>query len=330
MMVDTTIDNIVNLLNLNCRSEIRDLILNNGFNRYLLYNYLNLVQDYIRFVKTEHLVSGIIFFYACVLYILHHENYDECISDVVDYNLLYILVDNLIDDPSSDRSFVIKQMTLAISDPSAYLTTNKESEDRIISTISEAAKIYQRLTSKHPNIKRTIVQLFSVEVSPIQFNKAFGTFDEYLKLTKSKGVYTMRVIPVMLNIIDTEAEKIGTCMQLIDDMMDVDEDKALNIETIATLSVNRGEKLDNLYLYLIETINSISNEYILFKFIYNIMASYIPARYPHNFSNRSSDAFSSHIKEYGLLGNLDVYSLIKSSIEKYIDEKQQQTVKPEL
>lgn len=73
-------------------------------------------------------------------------------------------------------------------------------------------------------------------------------------------------------------------MQLIDDSVDVIADQRNGIHTIATHELKTTGTLDNLWIDIINRINSIDSRFTIFIILYTIFAVYIPDRLPETYT----------------------------------------------
>jgi hypothetical protein len=266
----------------------------------LIHKYIELLLPYqdILGMKTNNLrepnclASGFIFFYGCMLYIMHFPDWGNYIYDIFLYNLLYLLVDNYLDDNRidiKDKELAINQMEELIQDPLLYkkmLLANP-----VLETI---AITYHKLIQKHPKCKDTLIKLFKMEVKSVQIQKdSFHHHNTYYNLAIAKGGYTIEVLSHMIpdaQILNKESYHIGTIMQLIDDSLDVIEDKNNGINTIATYHINIYGTLDLLWIDIIEKINRIDMGFPIFNIIYSLFVIYLPISL--------LECYSSEVKNY--------------------------------
>jgi len=263
----------------------------------LLRKYIELLRPYTEILGISHennnpreadcVASGIVFFYGCLFYIMHFENWGEHIEDIFLYNLLYILVDHYIDDINVDDSIkyrAISQMFILIEEPSSheYLPLI----DPVLKTI---AIVYDRLINRCPSTKPIIIKLFKAEIEGISIQRnSNNKRNKYYDIALCKGGYTMEVLQHIVGDKDPTITKasyeLGCIMQLIDDLNDVREDMKNNINTIATNDLKNHGILDNIWIDVVNRINSIDDRFTIFKVLYAIFAVYLPDRYPKNYS----------------------------------------------
>ena len=239
--------------------------------------------------ENDCLASGIIFFYGCLLYIMHFPDWHNYIESIYWYNILYLLVDHYIDDNSIDeevKKIAITQMSIIIKNPSLVTTINVV--DPILLTI---ANVYQKLITKHPATKKSIIQLFQAEIEGLDIqNNPACTEKEYYDIATKKGGYTMLVLYDIVSNTNEDLKNasyhIGTIMQLIDDGIDVLADKNKNINTIATYYLNDKKNLDDLWFHLIRLIDDIHPYFMSYKAVYMFFAVYIPDRLAECYSKQ--------------------------------------------
>lgn len=231
--------------------------------------------------EADCVASGIVFFYACLFYIMHFPNGCSHIEDIFLYNLLYILVDHYIDDirvqpESKDKT--IAQMFILINDPLSYKTM--ELIDPILTII---ALIYHRLITRCPEAKAAILMLFKAEVEglKIQSNPNLSR-EQYYDIAVRKGGYTMVVLQRIVGnndpSLDKAAYEIGSVIQLLDDSLDKLSDGKNGIHTIATHDFTNEGNLDNLWIDIMKRIGEIDKRFTIFKLLYSMFAVYIPDR----------------------------------------------------
>ena len=220
------------------REQDKIMVLNilNGeestFGTHILKKYLIMLKPYTEILgisgkynkprDADCIASGLIFFYGCLIYIMHFPKWGDYIEDIFLYNLLYILVDFYIDDikiNKYDKNIAISQMFILIITPLEH--ENIVLIDPILKTI---AMIYYKLITRCPSAKDSIIKLFKAEIEgfTIQNNNNLER-DEYYNICLKKGGYTMQVLQHIVGNIDQNifdaSYHIGTIMQLIDDSL---------------------------------------------------------------------------------------------------------------
>lgn len=262
-----------------------------SFGTPLLRKYLELLKPYTEVLglSGEHnrpreadcVASGIVFFYGCLVYIMHFPGWGKHIEDIFLYDMLYILVDHYIDDIRIDptqKQQAINQMKILINEPGLHETM--ELIDPVLKVI---AMTYQRLLERCPNVKESIIKLFSAEIEGLSIQKNNeSTREKYYDIALRKGGYTMEVLQYIVGdddkTISEASYHIGTIMQLVDDSADVISDKTNGIHTIATHDLENKGNIDELWMDIIERINKIDDRFTIFIILYTVFAIYLPDR----------------------------------------------------
>lgn len=251
--------------------------------------YLRLISGYIDVKQiNEHsihkITSGSIFFTASIILFGNLGQLTEKMFDsLLLYDLLYILVDNYMDEPHEDRRGVIKEMQKLLID------SKHQSSDKTLQIISE---IYNELLGI-VDVKNELMDLFNIQVEGLYIqNRNDLPLHKYYQICKRKGEYTLKVLvsiyeklsgEILPISIKRDCDRIGKCMQIIDDIVDVTRDKNEHIHTIATKMFTDVGNLDTLinklckYCIKIKTI-------ISYKVLYYNSIVYILSFYRSNFS----------------------------------------------
>lgn len=295
----------------------------------LIEKYCQLISPYLKDIlkdgqeREEYgLASGIIFFYGCLLFIAHFDNWIQYLDDIVQYNILYLLVDHYIDDTKEDPTIKqksIKQMHILIKNP------EKRHDMKLIdSTLYTIAEVYEKLITKRPKSKKYINQLFNSQIQglKIQNSKTFER-EQYMKICENKGGYTLQVLIGIVDRIDLEDEAyhIGTIMQYIDDSVDCLVDQDNKIYTIATHDLEKDGNIDKLWVKSAEAIKNISGDFFLFKVIYSIFLIYIPSR----IYNCYGEQIIKETSEYNFFDyklGVDGAALLEKQIKEFIIKKE--------
>lgn len=266
----------------------------------LLRKYIELLKPYTKVLgigvegvetrEADCLASGIVFFYGCLIYIMHFPGWGDHIQDIFLYNILYILVDHYIDDVRINpqhKKRTIAQMFILIHDPLAYQQMNLE--DDILETI---ALVYHKLITRCPGVKSAIVNLFRAEIEGLYIQQdSTKSRDVYYEIARQKGGYTLHVLQRIVgnNDADAAAYELGEVMQLLDDCLDVMADLNNGIHTIATHDLIQKGTLDELWTDIVKKIGTIDRRFTIFIILYIAFAVYIPSRIP--------DAYSDQLRE---------------------------------
>lgn len=298
---------ISNFLNSDGRTELSPLLL----------HYVKFLSPYINLIKnnkgepreTDCFVSGIVFFYGCLFYIMHFPEWNKFIDSILSYDILYILVDHYIDDQYIDKqkkNNTIKAMYMLLEDPDAEIAP----DDILLKTI---AGLYRKLINFNPQIKQSIYDIFKSEIDglTIQSNGQL-TRSQYYNIAIEKGGNTMKLLADIVNIpeLHDASYHLGTIMQLIDDSIDVLSDMENGIHTIATFDYITKGNLDDIWIDIVDRISTINTKFTLFKIIYSWFAVYIPGKIPNMFS----DSLRIHVNKYNIFLGYDGCQLIMDAI----------------
>lgn len=273
-----------------------------SFGTPLLRKYLEFLQPYASVLgligeenrprEADCAASGIVFFYGCLIYIMHFPDWGQHIEDIFLYDMLYILVDHYIDDVRVDptvKQQAIAQMYLLIQSPELHQTLPLV--DPVLKVI---ALTYHRLLTRCPNIKPVIIRLFQTEINGLAIQRnGNATREQYYTMALNKGGYTLEVLQHIVGnddpSITTASFHIGTIMQLVDDCVDVMADKANGIHTIATHELDTKGHLDDLWTELVHKIHQIDSRFTIFIILYMIFAVYLPDRNPDAYTQKLRD-----------------------------------------
>ncbi len=260
----------------------------NHLGRCLMQKYIDLIKPYNEYIRSNSrykdndcLTSGLLFFYGCLVYLMHFSGWGFHIEDVFLYNILYVLVDHYIDDVKMDpitKQESINTMKLLIDNPNMH--TKMDQLDPLLKVI---ATTYKKLIDHCPKAKIRMIDLFNAELEGLHIQHSAGLNEQtYYDISLKKGGKTMAVLLSIVNVDDEHLKNatyhLGKIMQLIDDSLDVFSDKANGIHTIATHHIDKYGNLDKLWMDIIYKINKIDSTFTIFKLIYTIIALYIPDR----------------------------------------------------
>ena len=293
-------------------------ILNNNFDTcFLINDYVeNLLPhlDVLRISKFENnlrdktsLASGFIFLIYSVIYkCINYYNDDK--ESIYDYIILYMLMDQYIDDSTIDddkKTEVIKQMVILIYDPYQY--KNMKLIDPILENM---AITYIKLIIKYPNIKKSFINLFNIQIKGhIKQKNTNLSREDYYDLSIHKGIYTNNVLCDIYGITDDQEKllnnEIGIIVQLIDECSDVNEDINSNIYTIATYDLDKTGYLDNIIIDIMERITKLNKKYFIYKILFTYVVIYIVSQNNKFFSKNLNLIF----KYY------DIYTYLKDNLK---------------
>lgn len=206
-----------------------------------------------KFDDDDVFVSGFICFAGqMLLYMCCFDIYSVCDNTVIDaminFTLLYMYTDYYIDNNDVDTA-TLNSMMMAVQSPD---TTSEECKSHPI--LSELLACYSSILKFNPNSKSALYDLFVCEITTMKRQKNTSlSRHEYMEIAKSKGGLTTLGI---LSVIDRKNEVmrysddvylIGSIIQLIDDMLDIDIDIKSHINTIATYTLTVDGNLDSIW-----------------------------------------------------------------------------------
>ncbi len=207
--------------------------------------------------------SGALCFFGSIIMSLLQLGYINNIDNLFTFSSCYILIDHYIDDDTiemKDKINTIKQLNSFIK-----LKTSV-SNNPIIQAISDK---YIEMITLLPKSEPYLKDLFDIEIKTMLLQtKDNLTRDEYLEICESKGGITCLAIQSLLELKITDDEyNLGACIQLVDDILDIDDDIKTRINTIATYDYKKYNNIDNLIVYTINRIDNMSSKYNMFKII---------------------------------------------------------------
>lgn len=129
--------------------------------------------------------------------------------------------------------------------------------------IDGVLKIMKEIAEESPQSIPHFYKLFQVEVESVKVQSSPPrSRDEYLISSEKKGMYTTAVIQSLLGgEITEDILNLGAIIQLIDDIIDIDEDREESINTIAT----HDKELDKLICHISGMICGLSASYSYVK-----------------------------------------------------------------
>lgn len=212
--------------------------------------------------------SGAVCFFGSVLMSLAQLGYINNMEELFTLSSCYILIDHYLDDSevsTGEKKKTIQQVKTFIKgvnspgdDPNPMI------DSPIIKVVADR---YIGMVSKVPKSEKHLKDLFGAEVKTMWLQKS-NKLDRktYLEICELKGGLTCNAIQALLELEITDQEfRLGACIQLVDDIMDIDDDVELGINTIATYDYREDGNLDRLFLYTLDKIESLERKYNLFK-----------------------------------------------------------------
>ena len=250
-----------------------------NFNRSLVSMYtLNLpilfspiIREFRKRIKTVtyqfrkgSLVAGAACFVSCCVLSMAQKGYIKNIDALFTFALCYILTDHYLDDNNiskDQKKETVKQLNKFINDPSPRQTSN---ENEIVQAVgSRYTDMINKIPSCSEHLK--IIYNYELESTALQYKNNLNR-QEYLTIAEKKGGLTFLAIQSLLEMeITNEEYKVGACIQLVDDLLDINEDIRDGINTIATHDLITNNNLDKLLIYTVKSICELNRVYNVFK-----------------------------------------------------------------
>jgi hypothetical protein len=221
------------------------------------------------------LTSGAVAFNGAILLSLAETQTISKLDAIYHFTLLYMILDSFLDDPqtTSDRKkSVTHHLNQMINRPKDLIDG-----DPILKPLHYSLeRILDGQPYSHPYLKKAYQS--EVESSVYQTLSSLpGSF--YLKLSSWKGGTTLQAIQAILGCQPSQSGyDLGICIQLIDDICDLEEDLEEKVNTIATHTYQADGNIDHLLFETINRIDQLSIKYNLFKpimigFVLHILSS---------------------------------------------------------
>jgi len=211
--------------------------------------------------------SGAICFFGSIIMSLLQLGYINNMEELFTFSSCYILTDHYLDDDTitmEKKISTIKQINSFIK----KVGDGDEEMGQIDSPIIQAvADKYIEMVTKLPGSEKHLKELFRAEVKTMYLQTHDNLDrDTYLKICEWKGGLTCNAIQSLLGLEITDTEyTLGACIQLVDDMLDINDDIDLKINTIATYDYREDGNLDRLLVYTVDRIDNMDRRYTFFK-----------------------------------------------------------------
>lgn len=205
--------------------------------------------------------SGAVCFFGSIAMSMVQLGYVNNIDEMFTLTTCYILIDHYIDN----KDITIKSKANTIKNIKKFIETG-DGQDNILKIIGDKYKI---LIEKIPQAEYYLKKLFEAEVETMKLQRDPNlSKDKYTEIYKWKGGLTCEAIQSIIELPITEHEYyLGGCIQLIDDMMDIDDDLDLGINTLVTFHYKKYNNLDNLISYCIDEVDNMNKKYNTFKIV---------------------------------------------------------------
>ena len=216
--------------------------------------------------------SGAICFFGSIIMSLLQVGRINNIEELFTFSSCYILTDHYLDDDTismNDKIDTIKKITKFIGDNKPQTVKPQTVKSQTIDSpiIQAVADKYIKMITNIPNSNHYLKELFRAEVKTMHLQTQNNlSRDEYLYICEWKGGLTCNAIQSLIGLEITDTEYIlGACIQLVDDMLDINDDIKLKINSIATYDYRKDGKLDKLLIYTVNRIDNMNRKYNFFK-----------------------------------------------------------------
>ncbi len=249
------------------------------------------------------------------------------IDNIFNFTLLYVVFDHYMDNHDINREDKLLRIN-RIHD--ILLNDNIDvGQDALLITIQKAVRNLC-LNNKH---RTALLKIFNVEVSTalrqngvnthmipqlyqLPFSDQTTILQQLLFMAEWKGGQTVQS---MQNIIGLESTRegyiLGACIQLADDIHDVEDDIKDGIDTIATHLYAKHKILDHLAYYTVYIAHILDEKYAIFKIIIIPLIAYTVSVKPY-FSQELKNKWSGYspiANDDGL--NNKLYLILKSLLK---------------
>lgn len=207
------------------------------------------------------LTSGGIEFYGSIGISLLETGTVCNIDHLFHFTTMYMLTDHWLDDATINRE---QKLKMAVKLYRLVQNPRRVHDSPVISILTDRLV---NLVRDRPLSHSILKEAFEAEmISAVVQSKGNLSADMYLKICEWKGGSMIQVIQSLCGSKPDRSGYIaGACIQLMDDMHDIDEDIADGIHTIATHIKNRYGNLDPLLFYTINLVNQLDEKHTLLK-----------------------------------------------------------------
>jgi len=213
-----------------------------------------------QFTKSEEVSGSICFFGGVATSVLNY-GYIKEIEGLFTFAVCYMLIDHFLDNEAvsdSDKLLFIKEIY-------QFIITGVKNDNLMVQAVGDR---YLELINRVPKCREFFIKLFISELEGYKIEKT-NTFtrNDYSKSSDEKGGLTSLCIASIIGLpTDEKNHEVGALIQKVDNLLDIEDDKAAGIYTLARYDLDNG----NLDRYLYETmirIKDLSPIYNVFKII---------------------------------------------------------------
>jgi hypothetical protein len=265
------------------------------------------------------ILAGYFAFMISLIYIMHFPNWNQYLEAIYCYSLIYILVDNYLDDIDinhGNKEEFIKQIYELLDKP----TFTKITDPRLI----QCGLLYNKIITQFPKSKIGFLISFKHEIEglKIQSKDKLSRDTYYNNCIKKGGKYATIIHYIISESNYGETFNIGSVIQLMDDCTDVINDIKNGHHTIATYEYIRNGNIDNLWIDIINRIQSLDSKFTIIKFVFSLATVWIVATMPYCYSDYLKEKIK-NITPFILEDNFICSKLLYD----YITEKLNDTIK---
>lgn len=212
------------------------------------------------------MVSGSVCFFGALMMSFCQLGYISNMDNLFLLSSCYMILDNYLDDDTisiTDKTKTIQELNIFIIRGS-YNTNVVSSNNSKESIVGAICDIYAKMIT--PSNEVHLKELFLAEVKTMYLQRSPNlNWDDYLHISEWKGGLTCNAIQSIIGLTVTQNEyDLGACIQLVDDMMDLEDDNKMGINTIVTYSY-KNNLMDKLFHYIVNKIDTLNKKYNLFK-----------------------------------------------------------------
>lgn len=212
------------------------------------------------------IASGAMCFFGSLLMSICQLGYVKNINNLFTFAACYILTDHYIDDnnvSSDDKKRTIEDINTFVNNIDLGI------KDIYINdkTIRDVAEKYISMINKIPSSHYHLKKMFQVEIETMYLqSKDNLSREKYLEISEWKGGLFCNAIQSILELEVTSAEySLGSLIQGVDDIFDIEDDIHLGINTIATHDYKVYGNLDKILSYCINKTDELDKKYNIFK-----------------------------------------------------------------
>lgn len=232
-------------------------------------------DDFFHFTDSQReydmLFSGSSLFYGCLLQLITYPRWPHYIPTIVNYILLYWLVDHYLDDeriPQSTRLHRATVLRARMEDPSPHPDDDP--------SLAFFTAVYTSFIHDCPEGIPFLLELFDIEIESVRTQRdPTRSLDYQLRLLYRKGGYTMAVLGVFGHMgpltdettrLINHQQQVGILVQFLDDFLDYYEDRENGYHNVITYCVDHHQ-LPTLLYHILHIMNGLDGINNLFRIV---------------------------------------------------------------